>query len=686
MSPRADEDEEPGERPEIQSTGDFVDLAVNDDLACARRASGPGECWGTPTEIADDVRAYDQRLAAEADEEWAGEEDASTDTDLASSLLGASSDLAMGFAGACAVPARSPQRAAAAETVCAGLEFENSAIDGIRGTEDVVEVCVGMGHACGRTSGGEVRCWGDNTEGQLGDGLDDPHADSAVRVRALDRVLHVACGEEHSCALRDDGSVWCWGTNEVGQVGQPEEAMESRVPVRIAGIERANAIVAGGSASCALFDEGAPRCWGDNRYGVLGDGTTRSTRTPVEASRLGSVRELALGASHGCAVRGDEASREILCWGLGRDGALGPRARRRGFEPVRLFEDAPAPSSLTVLPRAICIGSAEGLRCLGELGAEPEGGLEAMRTARPVEPGRLASLAGSRISLAHHLCERAETELRCRPTATPDAPPQVLSDVRAAAAGGQQVCVVHLDGRTECAVSAATGLRFVPYEELPPAIGLARLAGGSTCVLTRDGGFVVCDGMGGQRSAGVEPFPPPSEDDAGVSAPAGPARQPLVRFRDLEGVVELGAGGTLARTADGRLFRIAQHATPAVLLDRVESFRVHGSFGCARRIGDAGGEVWCWGANGPLLARREGSPMPVRIPGLEVPPAPAPPDGPPPAPVDARAVGVVELATSDTNACARLSDGRVMCWGEDFEGQLGRMPEALRLQPVVVLD
>jgi hypothetical protein len=190
--------------------------------------------------------------------------------------------------------------------------------------------------------------------------------------------------------------------------------------------------------------------------------------------------------------------------------------------------------------------------------------------------------------------------------------------------------------------------------------------------------------MGTQRNAGVEPYPPPPEEDAGP--PPAPTPQPLVRFRDVEGVVELGDGATLARTADGRLLRISQHASPALVLDRVASFRVASGFVCARRVGDGGGEAWCWGTSGPGVARRDGSTTPVRIPGLEVPAPPAPPEGQPAPPIDLRAVGVVEVAASGTSACARLSDARVMCWGDDYDGQLGRMPEALRLSPVVVLD
>jgi len=281
------------------------------------------------------------------------------------------------------------------------------------------------------------------------------------------------------------------------------------------------------------------------------------------------------------------------------------------------------------------------------------------------------------------------TRLTCRQSATPDAAPVVLESVTSVAVAVNMICAGHQDGSVECAVDSAGSalLRFVTLTHLPPAsfIAMPFLGQSSLCVVTREGGRLVCEGPALGRQAGIEAYPPPSPEDAGPPDPSRPVTQPMHRYRDVEGIVQVvGHGGLAARLSDGRVVRLSQAAVPAPMLDRVESMSEGAAFVCARRIGESGGEAWCWGAGtSGQLARRDPSAAPVRVSSLGVPVAP-PAEGQPP--VDLRPVGVPGVATSAANACARLSDGRVLCWGEERDGQLGRLPETLRLRPVVVLD
>ncbi len=703
-SPREALDEDLTARPEVQLTGDYVDVAASDYLACARRADAPAVCFGDATEIADAYRLLREEDDDDYEEDDDGESEEEAALAIAQSVFATSTDLAMGSAGACLV--RSSPTASApngTDVACVGDGFPPRALEGVRGTEGVVELCVGAAFACGRRSDGHVLCWGENTEGQLGDGIEGERADSATEVRALDDVLHVACGDAHACALRSDASVWCWGENDAGQLGQPLDVEIAREPRRVEGLTDARALALGPGASCATFDSGPPRCWGDNDTGQLGDGSTHSSATPIAATAVGEVRELALGGAHGCAVRGDEASREIVCWGLGADGALGPRARRRSYEPVEPFAGLAGITRVIAGTGSICVrvgDEASGeVRCVGSLGADPLGGVEARRRARVVPRAdveaavsTMAPLLGaapSRLAITtHSRCTLTAGHLACVPSTSAESAPVTLEDVIDVRSTSARICALHRDGALSCATDASstTLLSFVPATHLPPARALTVTYGGA-CVVTREGGNIVCEGPIQSRQPRLEPYPLlPEDQDAGPPAPAVPGAIRTYRYREVSDVVQLSSagGGLVARFTDGRVVRLDPTQPPAQLLDRADTILDGSGFACARRIADQGGEVWCWGqTTRGQLARDTATPTTVLVPGLAMPLAEVVPDAPP---IDLATHAVIELSVTGANACARLSDARVLCWGDDREGQLGRAPAELRLRPVVVLD
>jgi alpha-tubulin suppressor-like RCC1 family protein len=194
----------------------------------------------------------------------------------------------------------------------------------------------GEGHTCVLLSGGAVRCWGRNTWGQLGYGHtrnvgDDELADTAGNLPLGEKVAQLAVGGHHTCALLESGMVRCWGRNHAGQLGYghtlsvgDDEAASSAGFVPLGG--PATRLVAGSAHTCALMTTGAVRCWGLNTWGQLGYGHTRNVgddESPTSAGIVnvgGSVRELAAGASHTCALL--EAG-TVRCWGLNAQGQLG---------------------------------------------------------------------------------------------------------------------------------------------------------------------------------------------------------------------------------------------------------------------------------------------------------------------------------------------------------------------------
>ncbi|MEX1253552.1 MAG: flexitail domain-containing putative surface protein [Dehalococcoidia bacterium] len=191
-------------------------------------------------------------------------------------------------------------------------------------------VDAGFAHSCAITSAGAVRCWGANASGQVGDGsVDDRQAPEAVFGLASG-ITDVALGSGHTCALTTAGGVKCWGNNTVGQVGD-DTGVERHMPADVTGLSGGvTAITAGLNHACALLDTGGVRCWGDNTAGELGTGTNGNISLdpmPVCASGSGAgcnqltgVVAIGAGDFHTCAVL---STGGLKCWGLNEYGQIG---------------------------------------------------------------------------------------------------------------------------------------------------------------------------------------------------------------------------------------------------------------------------------------------------------------------------------------------------------------------------
>src|SRR5438093_9501531 len=199
------------------------------------------------------------------------------------------------------------------------------------GVGTATAVDMGSFHSCARLQDGTVRCWGMNDSGQLGDGT-QISSSTPVAVAGITGAAAITGGGFHTCARFPDGTLQCWGRNNAGQLGDPATLREAvTTPVRVTGITTATAVSAGGVHTGALPGDGTVRCWGQNDYGQLGNGTSDPVPgspstfnpTPVMVSGIATAVALSAGGWYTCALLQDGT---IRCWGDNTYGQLGDGA------------------------------------------------------------------------------------------------------------------------------------------------------------------------------------------------------------------------------------------------------------------------------------------------------------------------------------------------------------------------
>jgi alpha-tubulin suppressor-like RCC1 family protein len=187
-------------------------------------------------------------------------------------------------------------------------------------------------HALALLGNGRVMAWGDNEYGQLGNGTHSgpetcpsagystvPCSRVPVPVTGLPGVVSISAGDDHNLALLEDGTVMAWGVNNDGQLGV-NSTEESDVPVPVSGLSGVVAVSAGGFHSLALLRNGAVMAWGDNGNGQLGDGTAKNRLVPTEVPGLSEVTAVSAGLAHTLVVRADGS---VWAFGWNEHGQLG---------------------------------------------------------------------------------------------------------------------------------------------------------------------------------------------------------------------------------------------------------------------------------------------------------------------------------------------------------------------------
>jgi alpha-tubulin suppressor-like RCC1 family protein len=248
----------------------------------------------------------------------------------------------------------------------------------------LTQISTGDTEACAVDSAGAAYCWGDNEWGELGGGIpahdsDVPVAVDTSGVLAGKTITQVTAGVLSACALDSAGSAYCWGDNQLGELGNNSTARQySPVAVYAGGVlagKTLTQVSAGDLDACAVDSAGAAYCWGDNQWGELGDGTTSDApqATPVAVDTGGrlagkNLTQITVAGSDTCALDDNGAA---YCWGYGPDGVLGDDSAASSSVPVAVdVSGALAGKTLTQLsagdPHVCALDTSGATYCWGD--------------------------------------------------------------------------------------------------------------------------------------------------------------------------------------------------------------------------------------------------------------------------------------------------------------------------------
>lgn len=417
----------------------------------------------------------------------------------------------------------------------------------------VVQVVVGYNHSCALLEEGRVKCWGRTPLGVLGrvgevKKLVEPVPDY---VQGLSEVASLSAGYFHTCALKKDKTVWCWGNNWSSQLGSSNFGEFSAEPKQVPNLSEVSSLDAGAAASCATLQDGAVWCWG-YVLGWFGQTEQKTLETPKLFEPLRGKKKIRLGGDHACAL--DDGG-QVYCWGANRAGqlGLGNQEPRPGLELVPGLSKV---KELSVGYRQSCATLEDGrISCWGE-GPIPSQKLENL------SPKVVESIPkGSAVIVGYlercHLNEK--NLLYCSGTGpgslkmpgslaqetvlipAQEEPLENLVDISAPASSSS--CFLNQKSEVFCLGHASTGYSVSFYTELRSARRVKGLSGDlkslaagvdRACALQSEEGGVVCWGQ--------EPNKQWTLGDGLEQSGPGPVLVKTASGENLKGITKIFAG------------------------------------------------------------------------------------------------------------------------------------------------
>ncbi len=483
-------------------------------------------------------------------------------------------------------------------------------------------------HACSRMSDGSVRCWGRNTDGQLGNGTTTLSTEPVSVVTSsagsnLVSVSQVVVGENFSCALMNSGNVKCWGDNGLGQLGTGD-LTDSLFPRDVVGVG-GSGILSGVTqltnsrySMCALLDTQEVACWGYNNKGQLGNGTRTRSAVPVMVTaaaggNLGGVAQISGGFLHHCA---STSLGEAHCWGLNATGQIGDGTR------------------------------------IDRLVATPVMGVGGM--------GTLANVAQIATGQSHSCARLSDGEVRCWGSGS------------YLAQGSTAIRTTPVVAKNSTNTGNLTGIASLFADDT------------STCGKKNDGG-ITCWGVNSSGQLGngttTTALLPKDVLDASGAAPLSNVSKIMVGAKFACALDTAQAVFCWGRNAEGQLATGDQVSTllpvetllasdiPTNPLRDIASVSNGETFSCALTTS---GNVKCWGDNGVGqlgTGDETGSIYPRDVVGVGG---------------TGTLSGVTQLVSSGLSSCALLDTQEVVCWGFNNKGQLGNGTRTSSTSPVFV--
>ena len=416
---------------QVEGVADAVSLSVSFAYACVIHEGGNASCWGRnwSGQLGNGIHSDDER-----------DDTVNSAVPVPVKNLYDAIEISTGYSHACALLRNG--------TISCWGNNENGQI-GIGGffyvrttaarvdvvnVADAGAVAAGGNHTCALREGGTVSCWGSNSHGQLGSGEAGAELGTAepTSVAGIAGAAAIATSENHTCAVVENGTVFCWGNNSSGQLGngrsginRDDRSENTAAPATVMGIDDATGIATGWDHTCALMEDSTVSCWGNNSFGQLGDGTNRSASAPVKTADISDATAITAGWDHACALI---RTGSIYCWGNNLDGNLGNGTTSSSSVPVRVADIADA-AAITADGNHTCALTQSGdVYCWGsnshdQLGDGPLG-------------------CGAIVTMGCAQRNRTDSPIPLQVT--------ISEDATAISAGDSHTCALHEDGTASC--------------------------------------------------------------------------------------------------------------------------------------------------------------------------------------------------------------------------------------------